>query len=99
MVSKFDVPYRDARHYLASGAPVYLGVNSVECHGPHVPLHNDRLISAGIARDMHQAIGAGRLAGELAFAANGLGWSRLRSRQDVFAPGQKEQRVNASSSP
>lgn len=60
MVSIFDVPYRAARRYLATGAPVYLTVNPVECHGPHLSLHNDRLISMGLARDMYRANGEER---------------------------------------
>ena len=35
---------------LATGAPVFLCVNPVEYHGPHLSLHNDRLISEGVAR-------------------------------------------------
>ena len=41
------------RHHLGRGAPVYLPVNPVEYHGPHLSLHNDHLVSAGLARDMH----------------------------------------------
>lgn len=36
-----------------SGAPVYLTVNPVEYHGPHLSLHNDRLISLGLVRQLH----------------------------------------------
>jgi creatinine amidohydrolase len=42
-----------ARELLATGAPVWLGVNPVEYHGPHLSPHNDVLISAGLVRDMH----------------------------------------------
>lgn len=48
-----DLPVREARALLATGAPVWLPVNPVEYHGPHLSLHNDRLISIGLARDVH----------------------------------------------
>jgi creatinine amidohydrolase len=32
---------------------VFLPVNPVEYHGPHLSLHNDALISRGLARDVH----------------------------------------------
>ena len=56
----FDRSHADARALLASGAPVYLSVNPVEYHGPHLPLHNDRLVSAGLVRDLHARVAAGR---------------------------------------
>ena len=43
----------DARRLTATGAPVYLFVNPVEYHGPHLSLHNDQLIAQGLARDLH----------------------------------------------
>ncbi len=49
----FDLPHEDARALLATGVPVYLCVNPVEYHGPHLSLHNDRLISEGLARALH----------------------------------------------
>jgi creatinine amidohydrolase len=48
-----DLPHREARALLAGGAPVYLAVNPVEYHGPHLSLRNDALISAGLTRDLH----------------------------------------------
>jgi creatinine amidohydrolase len=53
MTSLLDVPHQEARRLVRSGAPVYLTVNPVEYHGPHLSLHNDRLISVGIAREVH----------------------------------------------
>ena len=53
MVALFDLPHAEARAALETGAPVFLCVDPVEYHGPHLPLHNDRLISAGLARDLH----------------------------------------------
>jgi len=45
--------HRELKRLLASGAPVYLPVNPVEFHGPHLSLFNDHLVSVGVARDMH----------------------------------------------
>jgi creatinine amidohydrolase len=49
----FDLPHVEASRLLSSGAPVYLTINPVEYHGPHLSLHNDRLVSLGLARDLH----------------------------------------------
>jgi creatinine amidohydrolase len=57
MVQLFDIPHGEARKMLATGAPIYLTINPVEYHGPHLSLHNDHLISLGLVRDLH-----GRLA-------------------------------------
>lgn len=59
-LSLLDLPYRDARALLASGVPVYLTVNPVEYHGPHLSLHNDRLLSIGLAQALHARIAARR---------------------------------------
>jgi len=48
-----DLPHADARRLLSTGAPVFLTVNPVEFHGPHLSLHNDRLVSTGMARELH----------------------------------------------
>lgn len=51
-----DLPHSEARRLLRTGAPVYLTVNPVEYHGPHLSLHNDRLVSLGLAADLHQRL-------------------------------------------
>lgn len=51
-----DMSHAAARRLVVSGAPVFLPVNPVEFHGPHLSLHNDSLISAGLARDLHAAL-------------------------------------------
>jgi creatinine amidohydrolase len=51
--SIFDLPHAEASRLVATGAPVYLTINPVEYHGPHLSLHNDRLVSQGLARDLH----------------------------------------------
>ena len=56
MIRLFDLPHSEARRLLSSGAPVFLPVNPVEYHGPHLSLHNDRLISAGLMRDLHAGL-------------------------------------------
>ena len=35
---------------------MYLPVNPVEFHGPHLSLHNDALLSMGLIRDLHAAL-------------------------------------------
>jgi creatinine amidohydrolase len=52
-----DLSHGDARRALAGGAPVYLPVNPVEYHGPHLSLHNDRLITEGLMADVHAGLG------------------------------------------
>lgn len=47
-----SLPHAEARALLEGGATVYLAVNPVEYHGPHLSLHNDALISAGLIRDL-----------------------------------------------
>jgi creatinine amidohydrolase len=56
VISLFDVPHQEARRLAKSGAPVYLSVNPVEYHGPHLSLHNDRLISIGLVREVHEEL-------------------------------------------
>ncbi len=53
MVNLLDVSHSEAERLVATGAPVYLTVNPVEYHGPHLSLHNDRLVSRGLLRDLH----------------------------------------------
>lgn len=49
----FDLPNAEARALLArSDAPVYVLVNPVEYHGPHLSLRNDGLVSEGMLRDL-----------------------------------------------
>src|SRR5260370_33859112 len=50
------MPHAQARALLAAGAPVFLPVNPVEYHGPHLSLHNDGLVSRGLARDIHAVL-------------------------------------------
>jgi creatinine amidohydrolase len=54
----FDLPLDEARRLIASGAPVFLTVDPVEFHGPHLSLHNDRLIAEGLVRELHQRLAA-----------------------------------------
>ncbi|HEY3354357.1 MAG TPA: creatininase family protein [Polyangia bacterium] len=49
-----------ARATLASGAPVFVPVNPIEYHGPHLPLRTDGLVAAGLIRDLHAALAARR---------------------------------------
>jgi creatinine amidohydrolase len=54
MINIQDIPHGRARTLASSGAPLYLCVNPVEYHGPHLSLHNDALISAGLIRALHE---------------------------------------------
>lgn len=58
MINLFGLSHRRARTVLDSGAPVFLLVNPVEYHGPHLSLHNDRLVSEGLARAIHARLAA-----------------------------------------
>lgn len=49
-------PTADVLDALAEGAPVFLPVNPIEYHGPHLSLRNDHLVSVGLARDLHEAL-------------------------------------------
>ena len=53
MLPLLDQSHREALRRVRSGATVYLSVNPVEFHGPHLSLHNDRLVSEGLIRDLH----------------------------------------------
>lgn len=54
MIDPFSLSIGDARALLAGGAPVYVPVNPVEYHGPHLSLHNDRLLAQGLIRLIHE---------------------------------------------
>ncbi len=49
-----SIPQADAKALLASGVPVYLLVNPVEFHGPHLPLGNDHNLSLCVSHELHQ---------------------------------------------
>ena len=57
-IDLLDLPHSEARRLLRTGAPVYLTVNPVEYHGPHLSLHNDRLVSLGLVHALHQRLAA-----------------------------------------
>ena len=52
-MSLLDLSHTACGEALSQGAPVFLPVNPVEYHGPHLSLHNDRLVAAGFTRDLH----------------------------------------------
>lgn len=58
MIRLLDLAHERARDALGTGAPVYVLVNPVEYHGPHLPLHNDRLVSTALARGLHERLSA-----------------------------------------
>jgi creatinine amidohydrolase len=55
VVDPLSLHHARARCLLESGAPVFLCVNPVEYHGPHLSLHNDALLSRGLAALLHAA--------------------------------------------
>ncbi len=57
---------KDALELIKTGAPVYVLVNPVENHGPHLPLQTDYLLSLGATQDLH-----------LRFLAEGKDWPLL----------------------
>lgn len=52
-IDLFDLSHSETRAILARGVPVYLPVNPVEYHGPHLSLRNDHLCGMGLAADLH----------------------------------------------
>lgn len=52
-IDPLAIPHRRALEIAASGAPIFLTVNPVEYHGPHLSLHNDRLIARGLCARIH----------------------------------------------
>jgi creatinine amidohydrolase len=51
-IALLDLPQHEARRLLQRGVPVWLCVNPVEYHGPHLSLHNDRVLSLGVIDDV-----------------------------------------------
>ncbi|MGZ3697162.1 MAG: creatininase family protein [Bdellovibrionota bacterium] len=48
-----NISQTQAKRLVASGAPVYVLVNPVEYHGPHLPLSCDAILSEGLMGDLH----------------------------------------------
>lgn len=60
VVDLTELPLADVRSLLASDTPVWIFVNPVEFHGPHLSLHTDELIARGLASDIHARLSADR---------------------------------------
>ncbi len=69
-LSLLAMPHRRARALVASGAPVTLCVNPVEYHGPHLSLHNDRVVSHGFARRLARHLDRAGLGGPYLLAGD-----------------------------
>jgi creatinine amidohydrolase len=65
-----SLPHRQARALVASGVPVTLCVNPVEYHGPHLSLHNDRVVSLGLARRLSERFEGTELGGPFVLAGD-----------------------------
>ncbi len=55
-----SLPHDDARALLRGGATVYVPVNPVEYHGPHLSLHNDALVSRGLIDELAARLQPGK---------------------------------------
>ncbi|MBI3273491.1 MAG: creatininase family protein [Planctomycetes bacterium] len=55
-----ELPHAEARRLLATGVPVYLPVNPIEYHGPHLSLRTDHLLGLALARDLHARLAQDR---------------------------------------
>lgn len=51
-----ELPHQQTLTLVRTGTPVFLGVNPVEYHGPHLSLANDAALSYGAARHLHAAL-------------------------------------------
>ena len=51
-----QLPFQDVKEKVKTGAPVFILVNPVEYHGPHLSLRTDGLISEGIAKDLYERL-------------------------------------------
>jgi creatinine amidohydrolase len=52
VIDILQLPHGEAKKLARSGAPIYLPINPVEYHGPHLPLRNDGLVSSGLIRQL-----------------------------------------------
>ncbi len=49
-----ELPHHEmVRLVRSTDAPVFVAVNPVEFHGPHLSLHNDKLVTEGLSRDLY----------------------------------------------
>jgi len=55
-IALFDMPHKRARALLASGPPVFVTVDPVEYHGPHLSLHNDHIMSKAVVRALYAGL-------------------------------------------
>ncbi len=69
-VRLLSLPHRQARALASSDVPVTLCVNPVEYHGPHLSLHNDRVVSLGLARRLAERLERAGLGGPLVLAGD-----------------------------
>lgn len=52
----FSMPHKKMTETLGTGAPVYVLVNPVEYHGPHLSLYTDEALSISLSRKLHERI-------------------------------------------
>lgn len=56
----FSMPHKKMMETLKTGAPVYVLVNPVEYHGPHLSLYTDEALSISLSRKLHERINAAK---------------------------------------
>jgi creatinine amidohydrolase len=56
MIELFSLPHEEMTALVRNGYPVYVFVNPIEYHGPHLSLYNDGLISWGLAKRLHRRL-------------------------------------------
>ncbi|MCO4793201.1 MAG: creatininase family protein [Bacteriovoracaceae bacterium] len=52
----FGMPHKKMTETLKTGAPVFVLVNPVEYHGPHLSLYTDEVLSMTLARKLHERL-------------------------------------------
>ena len=55
-IQLYSLPHEQRLELLKRNLPVYVLVNPIEYHGPHLSLHTDGEISLGMARKLHQSL-------------------------------------------
>lgn len=87
MPDLLDLPAPHAAELAQSGAPVVLGINPVEYHGPHLSVQNDALMAVGLARLLIEAFNEDGQDWPWLFAGEiGTGLDPVKGPGSVLAP-------------
>jgi creatinine amidohydrolase len=52
----YSYPHDQLQEFLKLDVPVYVFVNPIEYHGPHLSLHTDKVLSMGMAKKLHKEL-------------------------------------------